>query len=909
MKSSFTILAAAAVLAAVSLASCQKVSLGDIEDRLGKVEQTVDSISGIKTGVQTISYELTALAADVDALKERISSQGAGGDDSRVQALGEAVRDLQAWASFLDGIGDTLEGINTDLASQSATLSSLDASLRGTDAAVSALQTQVDAVQPALEAASQDPGSGAAVAGLIARVNALEPKVSTLESTVATLQAALSALTGRVENVELELADIDGQIAGIGTTIDGLRTVVDALQASSASSSAQAQTAIAALEARIAALEQLQGSLATKDWAEATFATLDAQAQTAATLAGVQAAVAAALAGMPEGKTVTDAIAEAIAAASQSVKSWVNEQLAGYYTIGTIDGKLSAMKAELEAKVAALDNKADSLDTALTAEIEAAEASIATLETALEAAKAEITTAYTAAITTAKTELEGKITANTTAINAANTKIGTLEGKVTTLETNITSLTNRMTAVEGDVEKLKSMVQSVVFVPRYKGGSAVVKSPSELESFTLEYEILPVEAAKEIPTAWASGNDILVLNSRTVLTRSGLASIPITGVTYNSGSKLLEVSVSFAGEAETLLSSDSALAVSLTVNTGGAMVSSPFTDIDNSIKHKDLSAGGTANCYIVNDAGEYRFDAKVRGNGKKTDGTDAAPITGVASAKVLWESFGTDNAVNRGDLVSDPIYAGGNVFFEAPKTFKEGNAVIAVVDGADKILWSWHIWLTDKPFDEEYTSAGDKMMDRNLGAIEATSSDKLASYGLLYQWGRKDPFLGGNGISSTTQAASTLSWPAAVSADGSNKVSYSIENPTTFIKSSLTYNYDWTVRDDNLWKSSKTMYDPCPAGYRVPDGGDTGVWKKAGFATTSWGGGYPFSIPSSTTWYPAAGWRNTDGILSDVGIKGSYWTCTFLGDGARIMLFDSGAVNPVYSGHRAEGRSVRCLRE
>lgn len=906
MKSRLTILAVAAVLAAVFLASCRKVYLGDIEDRLGKVQRTVDSLSGIKTGVQIISYELTALAADVDALKERISSQGSGGDDSRVQALEEAVRNLQAWASSLDGIGDTLEGINTALASQSATLSSLDASLRGTDAAVSALQTQVEMVQPALESASQDPGSGAAVAGLIARVNALEPKVSTL-------QEALSALTGRVDSIELELAGIDDQIAGIGATIADLRTAVEALQSSSASTSSQVQSAVAALEARIAALEQLQESLATKEWAEGTFATLAAQQQTAAALAGVQATVGAALAGMPEGKTVT----EAIAAASQSVQDWVSEKLAGYCTIGTIEGKLSAMKADIDDKVAALNGKDATLEAALNAEIAAANAKIDDLEAALEAAKAEITDAYEAAINAAKAALEqdiealdGKITVNTAAIAEANGKISALETNVAALEDGVVALKSRLDAVEDRLDKLEAMVQSVVFVPRYKGGSAVVKFPSELESFTLEYEILPVEAAEEIHTAWASDNDILVLNSRTVLTRSGLASIPITGVDYNSDSKLLEVRVSLAGEAETLLSSDSALAVSLNVNTGGAMVSSPFTDIDNGIEHEDLSAGGTANCYIVKKEGEYRFNAKVRGNGKETDGTDAAPITGVASAKVLWESFGTDEAVNGGDLVSDPIYAGGNVFFETPETFKRGNAVIAVVDGADKILWSWHIWLTDEPADQTYSN-GSKMMDRNLGATVATSSDKLASYGLLYQWGRKDPFLGGDGISSTTQAASTLSWPAAVSAGGSNKVSYSIENPTTFIKSSATYDHDWTVKDDNLWKSSKTMYDPCPPGYRVPDGGDAGVWKKANFAKTTWNGGYDFdiSISGKTTWYSAAGYRNDDGILSDVGSNGNYWSCTPFGTGAYRLLFGNGSVNPIYDGYRVWGLSVRCLRE
>lgn len=33
--------------------------------------------------------------------------------------------------------------------------------------------------------------------------------------------------------------------------------------------------------------------------------------------------------------------------------------------------------------------------------------------------------------------------------------------------------------------------------------------------------------------------------------------------------------------------------------------------------------------------------------------------------------------------------------------------------------------------------------------------------------------------------------------------------------------------DNTRWQSSKTIYDPCHPGYRVPDGGSEGVWSKA----------------------------------------------------------------------------------
>ena len=81
-------------------------------------------------------------------------------------------------------------------------------------------------------------------------------------------------------------------------------------------------------------------------------------------------------------------------------------------------------------------------------------------------------------------------------------------------------------------------------------------------------------------------------------------------------------------------------------------------------------------------------------------------------------------------------------------------------------------------------------MDRNLGATSATPGD-VGALGLLYQWGRKDPFLGSSSISSDTMAKSTLTWPSAVSSNSTNgTIDYAVEHPTTFIVSNV-YNLDW----------------------------------------------------------------------------------------------------------------------
>ncbi len=351
------------------------------------------------------------------------------------------------------------------------------------------------------------------------------------------------------------------------------------------------------------------------------------------------------------------------------------------------------------------------------------------------------------------------------------------------------------------------------------------------------------------------------------------------------------------------------------------------------------SASGTANCYIVSKPGTYSFPT-VKGNSNESVGN-------VASALVLWESFGTSTSPSEGDIVKSVSYAAGSgssvgtITYSTPSTLKNGNAVIAAKDASGNILWSWHIWVC-KDYDpiasaQEYYNNAGTMMDRNLGATSATPGE-VQALGLLYQWGRKDPFLGGCQISysseiNLTQAASTLSTcPSPVSSNSSTgTIAYAVKNPTTFItyyRGSSDRNYDWyytgsTSTDNNRWKSTKTIYDPCPPGWRVPDGGSSGVWAKSvtsafSYPWDSTNKGMNFSGKfgsADTIWYPAAGFlKIDDGSLIYVGDNGGWWSCTPDGwpDGCYayyLDLFNNGHVNPSDNYYRARGRSVRCLQE
>ena len=253
-------------------------------------------------------------------------------------------------------------------------------------------------------------------------------------------------------------------------------------------------------------------------------------------------------------------------------------------------------------------------------------------------------------------------------------------------------------------------------------------------------------------------------------------------------------------------------AVSMGGTVGGEIEGDDSSDKDPI----DLSASGTANCYIVSQKGTYVI--------KPTKGNSSDVVGAVASAEVLWESFGTAVTPSAGDLIKSASYAEGKVTFKTSDTYHEGNAVIAAKDASGNILWSWHIWLTDQPQGQAYYKNAGTLMDRNLGAVSATPGD-VGALGLLYQWGRKDPFLGSSSISEAVIAQSTVTWPAYVYSNASiGTIGYTIANPMTFIAYN-SYNDDWyytgtNTTDNTRWGTSgskKSIYDPCPSGWRVPD--------------------------------------------------------------------------------------------
>lgn len=178
-----------------------------------------------------------------------------------------------------------------------------------------------------------------------------------------------------------------------------------------------------------------------------------------------------------------------------------------------------------------------------------------------------------------------------------------------------------------------------------------------------------------------------------------------------------------------------------------------------------------------------------------------------------------------------------------------GNALVGAFKN-DKLVWTYHLWvISDDPAEDlfEFTAEdGTKysFIDRNLGAIDATADGDV--YGLYYFWGNRHPYAGGEtalyDIDGNTVEYS-IEATAAICAENSldDIFEYSLTRPLTMFSSNdnkngnyewLFYHKDkdkWTAKAD-LWggvSGTKSIYDPCPEGYKVPSYAAMNTFKAA----------------------------------------------------------------------------------
>lgn len=386
-----------------------------------------------------------------------------------------------------------------------------------------------------------------------------------------------------------------------------------------------------------------------------------------------------------------------------------------------------------------------------------------------------------------------------------------------------------------------------------------------------------------------------------------------------------------------------------------------------------------ANCYIVSEPGEYMMPAFAFGNRIGTNFKDGYPgfDPDQTNVDILWTDIVEGG--NKIDAITDLEYMkfsdGSNYISYRLNTDSNGepyrgNVVLALYDEWTKeIYWTWHLWLCDQPQDviidgkcakgsysgeypdgtgyiyQAYATYSDmRILDRNLGAIHAYPSEcdvvggvtqVWQTYGLYYQDGRRDPFIGGDynggwavqdemsyskdniikylhryettpfstGTHDTWTNIALFGDDRGWKFDSKNKtITQTLNCPQMY--SFSTGNMQWTdyLSGDNLswmdsvkypdyakhgktgllygdheayWNRTKTIFDPCPPGYSVL--GERGGYFIGGAGTKTWCGddtngyGLMYTYGSNDIWWPAAGVRSLDGCMAGVGKFGFYF--------------------------------------
>jgi uncharacterized protein (TIGR02145 family) len=310
-------------------------------------------------------------------------------------------------------------------------------------------------------------------------------------------------------------------------------------------------------------------------------------------------------------------------------------------------------------------------------------------------------------------------------------------------------------------------------------------------------------------------------------------------------------------------------------------------------------------------------------------------------------------------------------------------------------LWSWHIWApATQPGTEDIVTYESKtkskvytLMNMDLGAMnhyednnEAATSEKHT----LYQWGRKDPFSNLKtvymyGVERTVgddtngRDDTSVTWPRVEASTNTGSIKYAYENPEIFLAQpsaddstgykdvSTHYKWDWlfgvdhsvaaTNDADNRWGNpytgtsysgqyggnhnstyTKTNYDPCPYGYKVPP---MDTWNR--LLTTGNRQVVTYGVivnevtegsyTTTKAFYPFAGYRNPKyasmgdqhtSTISSAKTQGNWWSSsratTASGDAynnaSGLFIQTTGTkITPMNPNSRCDGRMIRCIKD
>ena len=372
-----------------------------------------------------------------------------------------------------------------------------------------------------------------------------------------------NTINDRLDKLEQKVPTIDDQIASIRTSIANLEAIKEQLEKSiktlEASNKATAEEIAAlkkadsAIELRIAELQKyIDDSLkSTKDWASATFATLEQLNTLSSEIVTLKNLI-----NTNETESAAN-LAAAIATLETSLKSWVGEQLSNYYTI-----------AEVEAKITALQSAIAQGDEALQEELN-------TLKMQLKTTTTEITAAYKKAIEEAINTNNGVVNAKIASeIAAVNLRI---DSEVATINAKIAELQAQVNQNTEDIAKLLARIQSVSYIPRYDDGKATLKYAKRISQVELVFVISPKNAVAELEKVWQNAVSVKAVYTETRAV--SFINMPIIKFEADEQNGVITLTASGENLTQEVLSAQKA-SIALDISDGNNSITSTYISLE-----------------------------------------------------------------------------------------------------------------------------------------------------------------------------------------------------------------------------------------------------------------------------------------------------------------------------------------
>lgn len=303
------------LLAGFCLAACNQEKLDDLQKQIDELKSkdiasVQQQISGINSSLSSLQTTDTELRGYITALQQQKTALEQA-DAALTQSISDLRTELKGEISTAQAnVLAQLEAYKTTVANQIAGLNSAIQILQAKDID---LQQQINDLKTYVDGGIQNAKDWASAS------------FATLEQYNATA-AIVATIQGQITTINEQIAELEGTVAGV--TQQDLQDAISALDAD----------------------HQTKLNKVVSDCADA--------------LTKAKSEITAAY---------TTAIQNAIASSESSMKTWVNNQLSGYYTIAQTDAKINALKTNLEGQLTSqktyLEGLINNLQTTLTTKI------------------------------------------------------------------------------------------------------------------------------------------------------------------------------------------------------------------------------------------------------------------------------------------------------------------------------------------------------------------------------------------------------------------------------------------------------------------------------------------------------------------------------------------------------------